>query len=222
MGSKQVLRAMTVQQRSGLRWMWLALAACASLAVAWWLGAAQQRRGQVQTEQRLEQIEARIAQQVSPPLRAARPVAADVVRGGAAAGSMQHSGMQDHARLLAERDWAIDRLDQRLASEGRDPAWSGKAEGAASEAMLAPAMRAFGMPESEQVRCARSLCRMVLTFTDASAAADWSDFYPLGIASVMPGMRSYPVTLPDGRVELRMYGFRGEATARTEGGLPEL
>lgn len=130
-------------------------------------------------------------------------------------------GIDRHAAITEGSSVAIARLDGRLESERRDPAWAARAEAVAAEAMLAPGLRAFGMPASEQVRCARTMCRMVLTFDKPGVAADWSDFYPLGLASVMAGVRSHAVTLPDGRVELRMYAFRGEAEPRMRGNVPE-
>lgn len=204
--------------RNNVLWIGLVMATC--LAAGWWLGSVGQRESNGSTSQRLDAVEARIGAGSDDrvELRSGR---ASNRAGAAGIGTVGPPPLPDPVADAKALGAAIVSFDRRLQVESRDPAWARKAESTIAEAMLAPGLREFGMPVADQTRCGSTMCRMVFTFDDAGTAADWSDFYPLGIASVLPGVRSYPVTLPDGRVELRMYGFRGEATSRMDARLPE-
>lgn len=201
--------------------VWTFAAVCMALcgAAGWWLGRSKTSNDSAVTQKRLEALEARVAAGAGSADLMPSGRALDRVVRGNAAGPVPAD--LDPVAARKKVGAAIASFDGRFAADGREPAWASRAETVAAEAMLAPGLREFGMPTSDETRCGTTMCRMVFTFENAGTAADWSDYYPLGIASVLPGVRSYPVTLPDGRVELHMYGFRGEATSRMDARLPE-
>ncbi len=112
---------------------------------------------------------------------------------------------QEQQRLQRQ---AVSRLESRFAADGSDPKWAASTEDAVEQAIVDPTLAPFQAPRSSDVRCARTMCRLVFSFDSMGQAEDWSSFYPLGVAKPLPGFRSLSTVLPDGRVELRMYGFR--------------
>jgi hypothetical protein len=112
---------------------------------------------------------------------------------------------QERQRLQRQ---AVSRLESRFATDGSDPQWATSTEDAVDQAIVDPILAPFHGPQSSSVRCARTMCRLVFSFESMDQAEDWSSFYPLGVARTLPGFRTVSTVLPDGRVELRMYGFR--------------
>jgi len=100
------------------------------------------------------------------------------------------------------------RFEARFRADGSDPRWAQDTETAATRAIAEPALGAFAPPTDSDMRCARTMCRMEFTFDSAGAAADWAVYYPIGIGSQLPVMRSQQTRLRDGRAQLVMYGFR--------------
>jgi len=110
--------------------------------------------------------------------------------------------------LRRARRQAVAKLEARFSGDGFDPRWAGPTEAAAARAAQDPVLAPFRAPAASEVDCARTMCRLVFTFDNLDQAEDWSSFYPLGLAKTLPGFRTLSTVLPDGRVELRMYGFR--------------
>ena len=108
---------------------------------------------------------------------------------------------------------AVTRLESRFSTDGFDPRWAASTEGAVAQAAAEPILAPFHGPSASEVRCARTMCRMLFTFDSLDQAEDWSTYYPLGVAKGLPVFQSLSTTLPDGRVQLRMYGFRDSAAA---------
>lgn len=104
------------------------------------------------------------------------------------------------------------RLDNKFAADGLDPRWSAQTEATATRLITDPVMAGFHAPTDVDLRCASTMCRMVLTFDSFGAASDWATYYPTGMARELPVIQSLPFTLADGRVELRMYAFRDRNT----------
>lgn len=103
---------------------------------------------------------------------------------------------------------AISRLESRFSSDGSDMRWATSTEDAVKTAAEEPTLAPFEAPQASQIQCARTMCRLVFTFDSLDHAEDWSTYYPLGLARQLPVFQNQSTVLPDGRVELRMYGFR--------------
>lgn len=115
----------------------------------------------------------------------------------------------DNRRL---REQALSRLESRLSADGYDPRWAAATESDVAKAAAEPALAAFPAPGASDVHCGRSMCRLVFAFDSLDQAEDWLTYYPLGVAQDLPVFQSLSTVLPDGRVELRMYGFRDRHT----------
>ena len=74
----------------------------------------------------------------------------------------------------------------------------------------ATAAEAAGRVDSATLLCGWvvSDARMVFTFDSMSQADDWLSFFPVGLATTLPRVESVQVMRPDGRVDLRMFGFK--------------
>ena len=112
---------------------------------------------------------------------------------------------QESARLQGQ---ALNRLEARFGSDGVDPRWGPATEAQVNEAVADPALAAFEGPVASDIRCMRSVCRMVFTFDSMSQADDWLSFFPVGLATILPRVESVQVMRPDGGVDLRMFGFK--------------
>ena len=110
---------------------------------------------------------------------------------------------------------ALTRLESRFSADGFDSRWAASTERAAAQAAADPALGPFPAPAASDVQCAKTMCRLVFTFDSLDQAEDWSTYYPLGVAKGLPVFQSLSTTLPDGRVQLRMYGFRDPGAAAT-------
>lgn len=200
------------------------IAALALLA----LGVSEYRASQVrdnerETNRRLHAIEQRISASEAPGFAGVRegdlPSAYSGSRrspansGAAAAGipPPMPISAQESSRLQTQ---ALQRLEARFGSDGTDPKWSATTEARVGEAAGDPALAAFDGPVASDVRCMRSMCRMVFTFESMSQADDWLSFFPVGLATTLPRVESVQVMRPDGRVDLRMYGFRSPSAPR--------
>ncbi|MFL6592566.1 MAG: hypothetical protein ACJ8GK_07655 [Luteimonas sp.] len=180
----------------------------------WYLGAHASRRDNAGIEARLARLEQTATtaaeqeqgQAVAGPLpagsvfRSARPALAPF-----AAPIPRPLPPEERRRLQLQ---AISGLESRFSADGSDPRWAGPTEEAVRGAISEPALAPFPAPQDSQVQCARTMCRLVFTFDSLDQAEDWASFYPLGLANQLPVFRNQPTTLPDGRVQLRMYGFR--------------
>jgi hypothetical protein len=107
---------------------------------------------------------------------------------------------------------ALSRLETRLSADGYDPQWAASTESSAANAADDPTLAAFHAPAASDLHCARSMCRLVFAFDNLDQAEDWLTYYPLGVTKQLPVFQSLSTVLPDGRVELRMYGFRDART----------
>lgn len=107
---------------------------------------------------------------------------------------------------------ALSRFETRLSADGYDPQWAASTESEVVKAVGDPALAAFHPPAASDVRCARSMCRLVFAFDTLDQAEDWLTYYPLGVAKGLPVFQSVSTVLPDGRVQLSMYGFRDPRT----------
>jgi hypothetical protein len=108
---------------------------------------------------------------------------------------------------------AVTRLESRFSTDGFDPQWAASTERAVAQAAAEPILAPFHGPTASEMRCARTICRLLFTFDSLDQAEDWSTYYPLGVAKGLPVFQSLSTTLPDGRVQLRMYGFRDPGAA---------
>jgi len=204
-------------QMSDARIPW-AIAALALLA----LGVSEYRASGVRdaeqaTNRRLQAIEQQLSasdvgglaegrdHEVSNAFRASRRAAANA--GFPASGMPPPApvSVQESARLQGQ---ALQRLEARFGSDGVDPRWGPATEARVGDAATDPALAAFEGPVASDIRCMRSICRMVFTFDSMSQADDWLSFFPVGLATTLPRVESVQVMRPDGRVDLRMFGFK--------------
>ena len=204
-------------QMSDARIPW-AIAALALLA----LGVSEYRASGVRDDQqatnrRLHAIEQQLSasdvgglaegrdHEVSNAFRASRRAAANA--GFPASGMPPPSPVsaQESARL---QEQALQRLEARFGSDGVDSRWGPVTEARVGDAAADPALAAFEGPVASDIRCMRSICRMVFTFDSMSQADDWLSFFPVGLATTLPRVESVQVMRPDGRVDLRMFGFK--------------
>lgn len=122
-----------------------------------------------------------------------------------------------HERQMADQATYYDNLFQR---DRTDPAWSNQTEMAAITALQSKDMIQLGKPLAQTVDCRGAICRLSLIFADGMSANEWESQLPLSLSQNLPALRSLTLPLPDGRVELRLYGFRGgeEALNRATAG----
>jgi hypothetical protein len=117
---------------------------------------------------------------------------------------------REENRRLQEQ--ALSKLESRLSADGYDPRWAATTESDVAKAVAEPALAAIPAPGASDVHCARSMCRLVFAFDSLDQAEDWLTYYPLGVTQDLPVFQSLSTVRPDGRVELRMYGFRDRHT----------
>jgi hypothetical protein len=204
---------MRQQPQPGLfPWLGIFAAAVVVLGGGWYFEARARRQDAAEVQARLDHLEHDRLQSEDrrPPRRA--PATAFVHAPAPATGGPLGVGPlprplspEERRRLQLQ---AISRLESRFSSDGSNIAWATSTEQAVQAAVEEPALAAFQAPRSSEVQCARTMCRMVFTFDSLDEAEDWASFYPLGLANQLPVFRNQPTTLPDGRVQLRMYGFR--------------
>ena len=184
------------------------------------------RKTQQQALQQSEQVERRLAaieQAMGSGGRAgaaaglqssdanARAAFADRVKGRMDAGGAARMGLSGTRSMAdSKRQLAQDRarLEGLFTGDGSDPGWAQGTEVTATKAIADPVLAPFDAPADSDMRCARTMCRMTFTFDSGAAADDWASYYPFGVAKQLPVMQSQQISLPDGRVQLVMYGFR--------------
>lgn len=99
-------------------------------------------------------------------------------------------------------------IESRFVSDTLDAQWSVPAETAMVAAAAEPALLAIDTPLSLDARCTGHLCRVEMTFDDASSAADWASFYPVSLAPTVTRVHTVVENGPDGLSRLRIYGSR--------------
>ena len=189
----------------------VAAAAIATLAGGWYFEARQRQHDAGVFEARLarlEQAQTPYAASPAPPARARGGVSAEALAGILPAAPERGPRVQTAADLQREQSQGLARLESRFATDGSDPAWAMTTEADVAQAAADPALAAFKAPQASDVRCARTMCRLVFTFASLDQAEDWLTYYPLGVTRQLPVFRNQSVVLPDGRVQLSMFGFR--------------
>lgn len=205
-----------MQSHSHRSLLGLAALVMAVLAGGWYFEARHRQSDAQAFEARLARLERRgAASDVVPaPSRAGvQVVSAESLAGIAPGGPAARLGPQTAEDAQRQATEAFARLDARFATDGNDAAWAMSTEGAVNRAIAEPALAPFKAPQASDIRCARTMCRLEFTFASLDQAEDWLTYYPLGVASQLPIFRSQSLLLPDGRVQLNMFGFR-DANAR--------
>ena len=209
--------------RAGTAWV-VALLAVVVLGGGWYRESRQRDQDQAAVDARLSRLEGSpgamvgqdqlaIDSSVAPIPRAPMAsVRSSNVRMGAP-GAYRPLSPEERRRLQLQ---ALAKLESKFSADGYDPRWAASTEKSVAQAAEEPALAPFPAPTASDVRCARTMCRLVFTFDSLDQAEDWSTYYPLGVAKGLPVFQSQSTVLPDGRVELRMYGFR-DPQAKTQG-----
>jgi murein L,D-transpeptidase YcbB/YkuD len=191
-------------------WIKAGIAAALAAAIA---GFFVHRAGQADRdamEQRLAQLEQRLAsqEQANPPAAKATfddPSWTPAER--AAATRAAQVAMEQPAKRPPPPTVAV--MEQQYAAEKRDAVWAAGAELALAEAAASDEIVAGNlMPENIDARCRSKSCRIVATFADPADADDWAYAFMTHTAGTLRRIRKYDKRLPDGRVEVTFYGDR--------------
>jgi hypothetical protein len=204
---------------SSLVWFLAFAAAVLVLGGGWYRESRDHAREQASIDTRLSRLEQapRAADEPNRPGSALSPSVRAISVGAPNAGQSAPGGLRMPSPEERRRGQlqALTKLESRFSADGFDARWAASTEDAVAQAAVDPALTPFRAPAASDVRCARTMCRLVFTFDSLDQAEDWSTYYPLGVAKGLPVFQTLSTTLPDGRVQLRMYGFRDPAAATT-------
>lgn len=200
------------------RLIWIAaFAAIVVLAAGWYHSAAERDRESRQTAQRLaaleqEQQQASVDAMPSDTFDPAERAAYAARAQGRinASKARARAGMVSEAELKRNQAKVRAELESRFAADGSDPRWAQGVETAATTAIKKPVLAPFTAPADSDMRCARTMCRMEFIFASEGEADDWAAYYPLGVGAELPVIQSQTTRLPDGRVQLVLYGYRSK------------
>jgi hypothetical protein len=190
---------------------WVALTVLLALGAAW-LGATWGRNDgadeRAALQQRLDALEQRMGGLEGQPAAAATgTVPATSAPGTALAAPAEPAGMP--AAPAADPEVVRAGLEADYTRERRDAAWAATAELALSKAAAADELVAANLvPTAIDTRCRARTCRTVATFADAGQAEEWVYGYMTNTAGTLRMVRPFRRVLPDGRVELTLYGTR--------------